>query len=115
MFDFGATVWVHGSKGSRLVDRVELLSVSGRDIGVDFLMYMADRGDDPYVMERFSTLKPETPYQVLGRYWWADGEFDLELTSWVECPADEVIDKVEPDLWEMLVGASGQRLQELPF
>jgi len=116
MATFGATVWVHGREGSRLADRVELMGISGRDIIMEFILYMLEHGDDPCVLERFIALTPETPYRVLGRYWWADGEFDLELTSWVECTDDDATSEKAPvpDLWEIFC-AGGERLQYIPF
>lgn len=78
---FKASIWIDE-------DGVKLQTISGNDVDMDFVRYMDAHADDPYVLMRFAGMKQETPYAVLGRYWWEDGEFDIEITSYVEIAID---------------------------
>ena len=84
--DFGGVVFIHSHRGKPLY--IEFLSFSGREVDISFIRYMAENSE-PAVLAFFSMLKLETVYQVVGRYWFEDNSFMLEITGYVErCPPD---------------------------
>lgn len=95
---FAAAIWIHGDSGAMMAHRVEVFSVSGYNVPMDFLLYLAG-GDDPYVLKRFDGLKVETLYNVLIRHWYEDRSFDFEIVSSVEIVIDEPV--IEPSLWDI--------------
>lgn len=87
---FKATVWIHHNYQTGEPLAVELTTISGDAIELDFIRYMDSHTDDRYVMERFSQLKSETPYNVIGHYWYCDKEYDLQIDAYVEIAIDDV-------------------------
>lgn len=51
---FKATVWIHHNYQTGEPLAVELTTISGDAIELDFIRYMDSHTDDRYVMERFS-------------------------------------------------------------
>ena len=88
MRQFTATIWVHAHHRTRRAYQLDLFRIGGHDIDLDFVRYLDTHGTDPYVLERVAALRAETCYNVLGRYWFADGEYDLVLDAFVEVAPD---------------------------
>ncbi len=79
---FNASIWLHAQGES--VQSVELLTIGGYDVEMDFVRYLDLSGRDPYLLRCFAGMGPERAYNVTGAYWFEDGSFDIEITGFVE-------------------------------
>lgn len=88
MRQFTAAIWIHAHHRTRRAYQLDLFRIGGHEIEVDFVRYLLTHNTDPYVLEQFAALRTETCYNVLGRYWFADGEYDLIIDAFVEVAPD---------------------------
>lgn len=86
---FKATVWIHQNYQTGEPLAVELTTISGECIQMDFIRYMDAHAEDIYVIGRFNRLKAETAYNIIGCYWYCDNEYDLQIDAYVEIVVDE--------------------------
>lgn len=79
---FNASIWLHAQRDR--VQSVELLTIGGYDVEMDFVRYLDLSGRDPYLLRCFAGMEPERAYNVTGAYWFEDGSFDIEIAGFVE-------------------------------
>ena len=59
---FNASIWLH-AQGER-VQSVELLTIGGYDVEMDFVRHLDLSGRDPYLLRCFAGMEPERAYNV---------------------------------------------------
>lgn len=99
---FNAGIWLHAFAGR--VQSVELLTIGGYDVEMDFVRHLDLSGRDPYLLRCFAGMEPERAYNVAGAYWFEDGEFDIEITGYVEIAPVELTEQPDGEplpMWDI--------------
>ncbi len=105
-----ASVWIHRHIDTGQPFEVDLLSISGEQISVDFIRWFDAPKNNSYLLRVFAKLQPERCYSVLLAVspYFDDGyhgdDYEIELLSWVENRADEDDDLLIPNTESDLLG-----------
>lgn len=95
-FQVSLSLWVHRHHTTHQPIEVEVFSVSGYRVPVDFFIWLNNHRSDADLLQAFSALKTEHAYDVLCWATWNDdsnyADFYLEPIQWLQVtPVDNTI------------------------